>query len=69
MLKDKQMSIVVYYYLETGKSRNIIGIQISKKIFSYHHYIIIHQMLCNVWKEKTLCYNLPIMYLWSINVK
>lgn len=33
MLKDKQMSIVVYYYLETGKSRNFLGIQISKVKF------------------------------------
>ena len=35
------MSIVVYYYLETGKSRNFLGIQISKKNFflsSLHNY-------------------------------
>ena len=48
MLKDKQMSIVVYYYLETDKSRNFLGIQIPRKSFSSHHYIIIHQMLYNV---------------------
>lgn len=33
MLKNKQMSMVVHYQLEINKSRNFLGIQISKLIF------------------------------------
>lgn len=33
MCKDKQMLIVIYYHLETSKSRNFLGIQISKVNF------------------------------------
>lgn len=65
MLKDKQMSTVVYYYLETGKSRNFLGIQISKKSFLPHHYIITFIKCYSMSERKNPLFTQSPYYVFS----